>query len=142
MTIILYGNTYYISEYSFLNEKVLQVPHGICRTGGNNQYLGNTQPEESGGKFCLVCFVHLFLFSFEILELFYVQNFFVNFVNTSSNWSKMSGFIFAFFFLWLLLSVMNFFTGFLLFLISMELRGKLHLSFNLVKTSNKHRICH
>ena len=98
--------------------------------------------EESGGKFCLVCFVHLFLFSLEILELFYVYNFFVNFVNTSSDWSKMPGFIFAFFFLWLLLSVMNFVTSFLLFLISMELRGKFHLSFNLVKTGDKHRISH
>ena len=46
--------------------------------------------------------------------------FFVNFINTSSDWCEMPGFIFALFFLRLFLSVMYFVSGTLLFFISME----------------------
>ena len=54
----------------------------------------------------------------------------------------MTGFVFTLFFLWLLLSVMNFIASALFFFISVKLWSKLYLSFYLIKTFNKHRFSH
>ena len=48
------------------------------------------KPEEVGAEFSLVGFVHLFLFSFVILELFNVQNLLVDFVDSLPDWSEMA----------------------------------------------------
>ena len=125
------------SEYSLLNKEFLQVPDREGSTGGHYYDLEETEPEEVGGKSCLIGFVHLLLFSLVILELLDVQNLLVNFIDSSPDWCEMALFqtlrLLCYF-----VGVMNLFSFLGGLLISVELTSKLDLSLDLRIVWHKH----
>jgi hypothetical protein len=90
----------------------------------------------------LIRFKLFFLFAFVFLELFYVQYFLVYFINSPSNWCKMTILktTSILLFLSLLFCMMHLISSLIWLFISMELTSKFNLCFNHSISLDIHRI--